>query len=76
MATRRRNNEFRNMQNRALQAKRSENSEKQENWRVFNRRKESNSDHFRELDWQAFAKSEKSNPLHVREVNRNVQNRR
>ena len=31
MATRRRNKEFRNKQNRALQAKRSENIEKQEN---------------------------------------------
>ena len=49
---------------------------KQENWRVFNTHKESNSDHFRELDRQAFAKSEKSNTLHVREKNRNVQNRR
>ena len=47
MATRRRNNEFRNKQNRALQAKRSENIEKtrESQRRAFNRLKESNSDH-------------------------------
>ena len=78
MATRRRNNEFRNKQNRALQAKRSENIEKtRESQRLaFNRRKESNSDHIRELNRQAFAKCKKSNPQHVREVNRNAQNRK
>ena len=53
MATRRRNNEFRNKQNRALQAKRSENIEKarESQRRAFNRRKESNSDHIGELNW-------------------------
>ena len=52
MATRRRNNEFRNKQNRALQAKSSENIEKTRECqrRAFNRRKESNSDHIRELN--------------------------
>ena len=55
MTRRRRNNEFRNKQNRALQAKR----------RAFNKRKESNLDHIRELNRQVFAKSKKSNPQHV-----------
>ena len=78
MATRRKNNEFRNKQNRALQAKRSENIEKtrESQRRAFNRRKESNSDHIRELNRQAFAKSKKTNPQHAREVNRNAQNRK
>ena len=64
MATRRRNNEFRNKQNRAPQAKRSENIEKtrESQRRAFNRRKESNSDHIRELNRQAFAESRKGNP--------------
>ena len=64
MATRRRNNEFRNKQNRALQAKRSENIEKtrEHQRRAFSRRKQSNSDHIRELNRKAFAKSKKSNP--------------
>ena len=67
MATRRRNNEFRNKQNRALQAKRSENIEKtrESQRQAFNRCKESNSDHISELNRQAFAKSKKSNTLHV-----------
>ena len=78
MATRRRNNEFRNKQNRALQAKRSENIEKTREHlkQAFSRCKQSNSDHIRELNRQAFAKSKKSNPQHVREVNKNTQNRK
>ena len=64
---RRRNNEFRNRQNRALQAKRLENIEKtrESQRREFNKRKESNLYHIRELNRQAFAKSKKSNPQHV-----------
>ena len=78
MPTRRRNIEFRNKQNRALQAKRSENIEKkQENLKGGHLiDANSNSDHIRELNRQAFAKSKKSNPHHVREVNRNAQNRK
>ena len=66
------------MQNRALQAKRSENIEKttESQRQAFNRCKESSSDHIRELNRQAFAKSKKSNPRHVQEVNRNAQNRK
>ena len=49
------NNEFRNKQNRALQEKRSENIEKtRESQRgAFNKCKESNPDHIRELNRQA-----------------------
>ena len=67
VATRRRNNEFRNKQNRALQAKRSENIEKtrESQRQAFNRRKQSNSDHIRELNRQTFAKSKKSNLQHA-----------
>ena len=77
-ATRRRNNEFKNKQNRALQGTRSENIEKtrESQRQAFSRRKESNSDHIRELNRQAFPKSKKSNTLHVQEVNRNAQNRK
>ena len=52
MATRSKNNEFRNKQNRALQAKKSENiatTREFQSW-AFNRRKESNSDDIRELN--------------------------
>ena len=78
MATRSRNKEFRNKQNRVLQAKRSENIEKtrESQRRAFNRCIESNSDHIRGLNRQAFAKSKKSNPQHVLEVNKNAQNRK
>ena len=75
MTRRRRNNKFRNKQNRALHAKRLKNIEKRESQRqTFNKRKESNLDHIRELNRQAFAKSKKSNPQHVQEVNKNAQN--
>ena len=78
MATRRRNNEFRNKQNRALQAKRSENIEKirESQRRAFNRRNESNSNRIRELDRQAFTKSKKNNPQHLIsfEVHEKLQN--
>ena len=59
IATRRRDKEFRNKQNRALQAKRSENIEKtrESKRQAFNRRKESNSDHIGVLNREAFAKS-------------------
>ena len=52
MATRRKTNEFRNKQHRAVQAKRSENIEKtrESQRRAFNRRKESDSDHIRQLN--------------------------
>ena len=55
MATRRGNKEFRNKQNRALQAKRSDNIDKtRESQRpAFNRCKESNSGHIRELNREA-----------------------
>lgn len=78
MTRRRRNNEFRNKQNRALQAKRSENIEKtrESQRRAFNKRKESNPDHIRELNRKVFVKSKKNNPQHVREVNKNAQNRK
>ena len=76
VATRKRNNEFRNKQNRAVQAKRSENIEKKnkENLKGGHLIDAKNSDHIRELNRQASAKSKKNNPLHVREVNRNAQN--
>ena len=75
MTRRRRNNKFRNKQNRALHAKRLKNIKKRESQRqTFNKRKESNLDHIRELNRQAFAKSKKSNPQHVQEVNKNAQN--
>ena len=59
IATKRRDKEFRNKQNRAPQAKRSENIEKKRESKrqAFNRRKESNSDHIRVLNRDAFAKS-------------------
>ncbi|RMX38895.1 hypothetical protein pdam_00025081, partial [Pocillopora damicornis] len=59
IATRRRDKEFRNKQNRAPQAKRSENIEKKRESKrqAFNRRKESNSDHIRVLNRDAFAKT-------------------
>ena len=75
MTRRRRNNKFRNKQNRALHAKRLKNIEKRESQRqTFNKRKSSNLDHIRELNRKAFAKSKKSNPQHVQEVNKNAQN--
>ena len=78
MATRRSNKEYRNKQNRAVQAKRLENIEKtrESQRRAFKRRKDSNSDHIRELNRQAFVKRKKSNLQHIREMNKNAQNRK
>ena len=55
MATRRRNNEFRNKQNRALQAKRSENIEKtrEHQRQAFAKSKKSNPHHVREVNKNA-----------------------